>query len=291
MALSLTQAPPLQPSPYMIVAKTFLKNLSNQITAYEPAEAEQIAFLVLNTYFNISRTDIHQGVQVPQKQVPTTLIDRINTHEPIQYILGHTYFCDLKISVNAYTLIPRPETEELVQYAVKTQPNQVLDLGTGSGCIAIAIAAACPQASVHAVDISPEALSTARANALSNAVNITFHEKSILDFNWDSDMFFDLIVSNPPYVLDAEKKQMAANVLEYEPHLALFVPDIDPLLFYKAIANIALEILKPGGKIMLEINQAFGPQTLALFQNQHFCKQQIQEDFYGKPRFVFAERI
>ncbi len=275
----------------MVSAKDLLATLKSQITAYESSEAEQIAFLILSHYFNISRSDLHMGLEVSEELLPKDIINRVNTQEPIQYIIGETYFCDLKIAVNQHTLIPRPETEELVQYAIKSQPSTVLDLGTGSGCIAIAIAKACPQATVHAVDISPLALETARANALTNHVNVQFHQKSMLDFHWASEQFFDLIVSNPPYVMEAEKKQMANNVLNFEPHLALFVPDTDPLLFYKSIEDIASRHLKPGGKVMLEINQNLGAETMALFQNQNFSEQQIQEDFYGKQRFVFAKRV
>ncbi len=275
----------------MVAAKDLLATLKFQITAYESSEAEQIAFLMLNHFFHVSRSDLHAGAYVSEEILPLDIIARVNSHEPIQYILGETYFCDLKIAVNEHTLIPRPETEELVQYALKTQPTAVLDLGTGSGCIAIAIAKACPNANVHALDISLHALEIAQENAAANNVKVQFHQKSILDFKWHSNQLFDLIVSNPPYVMDSEKRQMAINVLDFEPHLALFVPYNDPLLFYRSIANIASNYLKPGGNVMLEINQALGSETLALFQNENFSEQVIQEDFYGKQRFVFSKRV
>jgi release factor glutamine methyltransferase len=290
-ALSLTQGTSLLNLNQMTNVKILFDNLKSRITAHSPEEADQIVFIILSAYYRVNRIDISMGVEIDERLLPTNIIDRINAHEPVQYVLGQTNFCDVFIRVNPHVLIPRPETEELVFHAIKTKPKTVLDLGTGSGCIPIAIAQACPQAEVYAVDVSEDALNVARLNAYLNEQKVEFLNKDILNFEWDTDTTFDLIISNPPYVKASEIKDMDSLVVDNEPHLALFVPDNDPLMFYKKIVTVGEKYLKKGGKIMVEINSALGKETLSLFQNSSYSKAVLKKDFYGKDRFVFAERI
>jgi release factor glutamine methyltransferase len=274
----------------MTNAKILFESLKNKITAHPPEEADEITFIILSAYYRVSRIDISMGVEVDERLLPTNIIDRINAHEPVQYVLGQTNFCDVFIRVNPHVLIPRPETEELVLHAIKTKPKTVLDLGTGSGCIPIAIAKAFPQAEIYAVDVSEDALNVARLNAYLNEQKVEFLNKDILNFDWETDTTFDLIISNPPYVKASEIKDMDSLVVDNEPHLALFVPDNDPLLFYKKIVAVGEKYLKKGGNIMVEINSALGKETLSLFQNSSYSNAVLKKDFYGKDRFVFAER-
>jgi release factor glutamine methyltransferase len=289
-ALSLTLDTTLLNRNVMTNAKIIFDEYKSRITAHPPEEANQIAFTILNTYYRISRLDIYKGVEIDERFLPADIIDRVNAHEPIQYVLGQTNFCDVFIRVNPHVLIPRPETEELVLHAIKYKPKTVLDLGTGSGCIPIAIAHACPQAQVYGVDVSEEALNVARLNAYLNEQKVEFLNKDILNFEWETDTTFDLIISNPPYVKASEIKEMDPHVTDHEPHLALFVPDCDPLVFYKKIAVVGEKYLQKGGKIMVEINSALGKETLALFQTPTYSNAVLEKDFYGKDRFVFAER-
>lgn len=207
---------------------------------------------------------------------------------PIQYILGKTEFCGVSLHVDENVLIPRPETEDIVDKAVELcqAPRRILDLCTGSGCLAIALAGKFPQAEVVAVDVSEKALSVARENARNLDLKIGFRNMDISRhcvFNGK----FDLIVSNPPYVRNSEKAQMHGNVLEYEPHIALFVDDDDPLRFYRYIAEIARGFLSPDGLLMVEINEAFGPETMKLFSGSGF-EESLLKDFNGKDRFVLC---
>jgi release factor glutamine methyltransferase len=270
--------------------KILSQNLKNKITSYPEEEAAEIVFIILSAYYRVNRIHVSMGVEVDERLLPDNIIDRINAREPVQYVLGQTNFCDVFIRVNPHVLIPRPETEELVFHAIKTKPKTVLDLGTGSGCIPIAIAQACPQATVYGVDVSEEALNVARLNAYLNEQKVEFLNKDILNFEWETDTTFDLIISNPPYVKASEIKDMDALVVDNEPHLALFVPDNDPLVFYKKIVTVGEKYLKKGGKIMVEINSSLGNETLLLFQNPSYKKAVLKKDFYGKDRFVFAER-
>jgi release factor glutamine methyltransferase len=266
--------------------------LRKAIIVHTPEEADQIAFIILSSYYYISRTDLFLNQEVDETYLPNNLVTRINAYEPIQYVLGQTEFCGNVIRVNPDVLIPRPETEELVGYVLNAAPKKVLDLATGSGCIAISIAKANPDSEVIGIDISQKALDLASLNGyLNERKNLKFEKADILNFDPSFDFQFDALVSNPPYVLEAEKASIEKHVLEFEPHLALFVPDNCPLLFYKKIVEIALKYLKPSGKIFLEINAAFGAETLALFENSNFKNAVIEKDFNGKDRFVFAERI
>lgn len=215
--------------------------------------------------------------------------------KPIQYILGNTTFCDIPINVTPATLIPRPETEEIVYNIIEKEkhlaPKNILDICTGSGCIAIALSKAINNSQVYATDISVEAIKIAQSNAKTNLCNINFAISDILKIdNPFDETKFDIIVSNPPYVRDMEKAQMHCNVLDYEPHLALFVPDNNPLIFYKSIALFATKYLNPDGRLYLEINEELGNETIALLEKQGY-NAQLHQDFLGKNRMIIAQKI
>lgn len=219
-------------------------------------------------------------------------VERLKRYEPIQYILGAAEFDGMRLVVDARALIPRPETAELVSLVAESvAPDAaVLDIGTGSGCIAVSLAKRLPQAKISAYDVSPEALTLAAENARNQNVTIDFRQMDILhEVPADAPMF-DAIVSNPPYVTDSERASMEANVLDYEPALALFVPDDDPLLFYRAIADFAWTHLSIGGRLFFEINHRFGAATAALLQSKGFDKVSVLRDTFGKERFVVARK-
>lgn len=213
--------------------------------------------------------------------------------KPIQYIIGSTEFCNLTLSVSPHTLIPRPETAELVYLIAdkekERQPQYILDLCTGSGCIAIALAKAFPAAKVFASDISAEAMAVAKKNAECNKAEVSFVIADILREENPAGESYDIIVSNPPYVREMEKVMMNRNVLDYEPHIALFVPDGDPLMFYRHIAEFASKHLRTGGKLYLEINEALGNETAALLEKQGY-RPIIHKDSFGKDRMIEASK-
>lgn len=213
--------------------------------------------------------------------------------KPIQYIIGSTEFCNLTLSVSPHTLIPRPETAELVYLIAdkekERQPQYILDLCTGSGCIAIALAKAFPAAKVFASDISAEAMAVAKKNAECNKADVSFVIADILREENPAGESYDIIVSNPPYVREMEKVMMNRNVLDYEPHIALFVPDGDPLMFYRHIAEFASKHLRTGGKLYLEINEALGNETAALLEKQGY-RPIIHKDSFGKDRMIEASK-
>ena len=214
-------------------------------------------------------------------------------HKPIQYITGTAYFHDLVLKVDPSVLIPRPETEELVKWVANDFKNvsglKILDIGTGSGCIVLALGRLLADPVLTAIDISQSALDLASLNAESCSIKVEFIQKDILDEKGWSDMEnFDLIVSNPPYVREFEKSRMQANVLDYEPHLALFVPDQDPLLFHRAIAKVAQLKLAPSGKLYLEINESLGREIILLLQEEGFTDIMLKKDMQGKDRMIRA---
>lgn len=220
-------------------------------------------------------------------------LEDLKNYRPIQHIIGHTDFCHCRIAVGPDVLVPRPETEEMVGWIVSEITNQkpeikILDLCTGSGCIAIALKKAFPQAEVMAVDVSEKALKMATENAENNGTPITFFQSDVLIPDFGSQLsVFDVIVSNPPYVMERERPQMRRNVVDYDPALALFVPDDDPLRFYKAIANIAKQHLAAGGLLAVEINEALADDTCTLLRGDGFHPV-VHCDFRGKPRWVGA---
>lgn len=216
-------------------------------------------------------------------------VGELQKHIPYQYVLGYTDFCSLRFEVNSATLIPRPETEELVywilsRYKSKNDPISILDVGTGSGCIAISLAQHLPNSTVYALDNSSEALDIAKLNAQKHAVNVLFECADMRLFK--SKVKYDIIVSNPPYVKELEKKKMKENVLLYEPHQALFVPNHDPLIYYKALAQLAKDYLKSTGGIYAELNEKLSAEVADLFTP--FAKVELRDDFHGKPRMISA---
>ncbi len=218
---------------------------------------------------------------------------RLKLEEPVQYILGKAYFRDIELRVNKHVLIPRPETEELVEWVIgesKTQNSEfnILDIGAGSGCIAISLAKAFPNAQVFAMDISKGTLDVARQNAMTNQVDIHFMEADILNPELTLDHKFEIIVSNPPYVRELEKVEMRNNVAKYEPHRALFVSDEDPLLFYSAIVQFAKKHLKPKGGLFLEINQYLSSESKELMLENDFGQVELRKDIFGNFRMLKA---
>lgn len=219
------------------------------------------------------------------------IVERLQRFEPIQYILGETEFYGLPFTVNQDVLIPRPETEELVELILnenKESKPRILDIGTGSGCIAVSLQKHIHESSVTAWDISEKALAVAALNSKSNSVNVTFNQVDILS-DYPTNHSFDIIVSNPPYVLVSEKTDMHANVLEYEPHTALFVADNNPLLFYNRIADVAIQLLTDGGKLYFEINRAKGQETIKMLENKKFSEIRLIKDISGNDRMVRAQ--
>jgi release factor glutamine methyltransferase len=274
----------------MANSKAVFNNLKSQLINVDPDEAHAIGLLLMEKFCGVSLTGILAEKEIEPFDF-SSLVERINSHEPIQYILGEADFFGRKFAVNRHTLIPRPETELIIHEVLRTKIKEpvILDVGTGSGCIAISLAKEIPGATISAVDISTGALEVAKENARKHHASLTFISSDFLKTDLDVEPL-DWIVSNPPYVRELEKKAMERNVLNFEPHNALFVPDNDPLLFYKAIATKGKTLLKPSGKIAVEINAQFGPEVKKLFDDLGFIKTKIIKDLDGKDRIVCAER-
>lgn len=267
----------------------------NELNSLYPREEIQIFFYLLTEEFiglKKFETALELRKEISEtalKKYKEALID-LKKEVPIQYILGKTFFYGLDFKMNSTVLIPRPETEELVDWIVGSankKPLKILDIGTGSGCIAIALAKNLSKSEVYAIDISKSALNTARENAELNGVNVNFLEADILK-TVNIEEHFDIIVSNPPYVLVSEKALMKKNVLEYEPHKALFVENNDPLLFYERITKFAVRNLKEGGLLFFEINESKGKETQQLLKNNGFRNVELKQDFLGKDRMIKA---
>lgn len=263
--------------------------------AYPEGEVRAFVRILFEEWMHYSTVDIYMRAD---SEVPPFVVEkmrhavqRLLRHEPIQHIVGVAHFHGHRFAVSKHTLIPRPETEQLVDMIVDRNQDVpdlcVLDIGTGSGCIACSLARALRFAEVHAFDISQPALDLAAENARNLGVKVAFHHVDILNAVPQPQQFH-IIVSNPPYICMHEQKLMEDNVLRYEPHSALFVPDNDPLLFYRAIARYASVALKPGGKLYFEINAAYGNDTAKLLSNFHFADIEVVRDFYGRDRFVSA---
>lgn len=271
---------------------------------YGAGEARAMAFILLEDAFGLSRTDIYAGkVKNFSEQDALRLqniLQRLLTGEPLQYVLGSALFCGLRFAVSPATLIPRPETEELVEWADSLMPAlaerqtgdapALLDAGTGTGCIAITLACRHPQFRVSAWDLSPEALGVARQNAATHKVQVDFALHDLLT-EQPAPSSLNLIVSNPPYVCQRERADMEAHVLEHEPALALFVPDDDPLRFYRALERIGRHALRPGGWLLMEINRAYGNETAALFAAPHWTNTQLRPDSFGNCRMVGTQKL
>lgn len=263
---------------------------------YLPEEVNKLSVMILESVTQFSQAKILTNKNTIlsdiQHEKIRLIVERLKKHEPIQYILGETEFYGLNFDVNIYTLIPRQETEELVDWIITDVENsspRILDIGTGTGCIAISLAKNLPTSFVKAFDVSVEALKTANINAKKNQVQVDFCEFDMLKKQECFNEKFDVIVSNPPYVCEKEKEEMKDNVLKYEPHLALFVPDSEPLLFYRAIALFAKNHLNVGGSLYFEINRAFGNETSNMLKEFGFSKIQLRKDLCGNDRMIKAQ--
>ena len=262
----------------------------------EEQEIESFFFILTEYLHNLKRVDValNPNFELSDAEVEkwNTILADLQQEKPIQYITGEAWFYGLQFEVNENTLIPRPETEELVEWIIESQKSkfqsqklEILDIGTGTGCIPISLKLNLPQANVSAIDVSEQALDVAKRNAASNKVEINFILANILEVK-DLNQHFDIIVSNPPYVRNLEKEEIKKNVLEYEPHLALFVEDTDALLFYRKIAQLALKNLTPNGLLFFEINQYLGKETVELLQNLGFKNIELKKDIYGNNRMI-----
>ena len=263
---------------------------------YDAGEAESFFYLILEEKNQLKRIDLalHTDLVFSEGEIViwNSILEQLKLEIPIQYLLGKTSFYGLDFEVNKSVLIPRPETEELVEWIIESQKSKVenqkiriLDIGTGSGCIAISLAKNILNAQVFAVDVSEKALATAQKNAENNAVNVSFIHLNILEME-DLPQQFDIIVSNPPYVRNLEKKEIKKNVLENEPHLALFVADNDALIFYKKIAQLAQKNLAKNGQLFFEINQYLGDEMIDLLEKMNFKNIELRKDIYGNDRMI-----
>ncbi|OYU65245.1 MAG: protein-(glutamine-N5) methyltransferase, release factor-specific [Cytophagaceae bacterium BCCC1] len=277
----------------MLDLKTEYKRCCEQVKAYEPSEAKEIVFMVFNELLGVTKNDLIASKSISKEQLSgmDDIIKRVNNFEPIQYILGKTWFYEHEFFVNENVLIPRPETEELVQKAISLSPKSVLDLGTGSGCIAISTALGLKHAKVFAIDISENALDISKTNNENLNANVNIQKADILNFESPfGEQKFDLILSNPPYVKENEMPEMRSNVLNFEPHLALFVSNNDPLIFYKKIAGIGQAFLEDKGHVLVEINSYLGQETCDVFTNAGYSKVELIQDFFEKDRMVLAKK-
>ncbi len=288
----------------MKVPSNLVKDIRNYYceqlcSIYDKDEANAMILILLDHYFNIDRIKIalEPQLRLSESEMLTFhfAVKDLLKNKPIQYIIGETEFCDLKFKVNENTLIPRPETSELVMKIVNRQQTadsrqlSILDIGTGSGCIAISLAKHLSNSQVYALDISDKALEVAKENATNNNSDITFIHDDILSLRNNIETKFDIIVSNPPYVRELEKADMRENVLNWEPHNALFVNDNDPLVFYRNILEFAKTHLKENGEVWFETNEYLGKEMTDLCHEMGFHNIEIFEDFRGKER-IFSIR-
>ncbi|WP_445720299.1 peptide chain release factor N(5)-glutamine methyltransferase [Flavobacterium sp.] len=280
-----------------------LKNIQDE------QEIESFFFILTEYLHNLKRVDValNPNFELSDEEVDkwNAILAELLQEKPIQYITGEAWFYGLQFEVNENTLIPRPETEELVEWILNSPithyplPITILDIGTGTGCIPISLKANLPQANVSAIDVSVKALAVAKKNAQSNKVEVNFIEANILEVE---DLFklpsaishnpssYNIIVSNPPYVRNLEKQEIKKNVLDFEPHLALFVEDTDALLFYRKIAQLALKNLSPNGLLFFEINQYLGKETVELLKNLGFKNIGLKKDIYGNDRMIRCKK-
>ena len=264
-------------------------------------EIEALIFFTFNECLGFTKNEIKTNADQLIKKEDADRIKNIVTqlkqHKPIQYIIGSTEFYGIKLKVNEHVLIPRPETEELVDIIIKDHSqtlianHTILDIGTGSGCIAIALKKNIPTATVAAIDISEKAIDQAKQNAKLNNVTINFLQQDVLKSFSHADIKYNIIVSNPPYICHSEKRKMDKNVLDHEPNIALYVPDEDALLFYKAITNFAINHLEHGGKLYFEINEKYGDGVTDLLIKRGFNNVILRKDMSGKERMVIATKI
>ena len=264
--------------------------ITSLLHLYTENEAKAMAYRCLDLGWDCSATDILMEKPVEISVEWDAKLGRLQSGEPLQYVMEFEFFRDRKFMVSPDTLIPRPETEELVMKILPLieKQHRVLDVGTGSGCIAVTLSIE-TDASIFAWDISEGALDIAKKNAKLLGAQVSFRCQDIFEWEHTRDTW-DFIVSNPPYVLDQEKNEMSLNVLDFEPHLALFVPDLDPLKFYQTLGTFAWSRLNPGGWLAVEINRAYGLETQKLFGQIGFSTTELHKDFKGNDRFVLAQK-
>ena len=273
---------------------TYIRQSLQEI--YPPEEVKALSMLICCDMLGLDALDIYMGKDIilsecKQRELEN-IIFRLQKNEPIQYIRGFAEFDGRRFKVAPGVLIPRPETVELVELVARenTDACRLLDIGTGSGCIAISLDKRLPDAKVEAWDISEEALAIAYTNNKELKAEVMFLQRDVLSDDWEKTPSFDVIVSNPPYVTEAEKNGMDANVLDWEPELALFVPDDDPLRFYRRIADLGRELLLPEGRLYFEINQAYGRETAHMLEMKQYRDVRVIKDIFGKDRIVTANR-
>lgn len=266
---------------------------------YDTREAANIANWLIEDATGFTKIDriVHKDfiLSVEQQTAITKWGEALNQGQPVQYVLGYCYWGNMQLKVNAHVLIPRPETEELAAWIVKSVRKDssltIADIGTGSGCIPIYLKKHLPQGEVYAIDVDANALQVAQANALAQQTTIHFKQLDALRANdWQVLPELDVLVSNPPYVLQSEAETMMPHVLHHEPHLALFVPDTNPLLFYQAIATQGLHYLKQDGWLFFEINEQYAAETVALLQKLGYTDIVVQQDMQGKNRMLRARK-
>ena len=264
---------------------------------YSDSEALALAKMLLVEVFGFSSLELYGGkdkeFSEKHRSVLNEMIRRLQKNEPIQYIIGIESFFGLTFEVNPNVLIPRPETQELVSWIIEDYQSdefiRILDIGTGSGCIPISLAKQLSKAEVESWDISEGALEVASRNCERNGVKVLFRQKDILKAAPEGDLY-DVIVSNPPYITNKEKTDMEANVLDWEPSLALFVPDEDPLLFYRKIAQLGCDMLKERGSLYFEINRAYGEETILMLNELGYAQIELKKDSWGNDRMIKAKR-
>ena len=280
--------------PFMNITASYIRRELQDY--YTPQEAGNLSRLICCEILGQSVVDYYLGKDITlsakAEQELQSLLRRLRNFEPIQYILGEARFLGRTFQVASGVLIPRPETEELVEIMLKeiSSTSRVLDIGTGSGCIAATLAKELPGAQVTAWDVSEEALAIAAANSLALQVPVCFEQRDVLTYIPGVTERYDVIVSNPPYVTEAEKQDMERNVLDWEPSLALFVPDADPLRFYRRISVLGLEILEPDGKLYFEINRTFGEDIVLMMRELGYRFVRLQKDISHNDRFVIAQK-
>lgn len=281
----------------MNIKETYQKFIHQLQTIYPEGEANGIARIVFEDEFKLYDFSSEKEF-LPQNDVRLNeILERLLKHEPVQYILGEADFYGYKFKVNEYVLIPRQDTEELVYFiknTVKSISNKnvikLLDVGTGSGCIPITLKKIFPEIEIHALDISEDALRLAKKNANNLEAEITFYQKNILnEAEWGSLPVFDIIVSNPPYIPHREAHLMPENVKQFEPHLALFVGDENPLIFYEKIANFAKRNLNDNGFLFFETNEFNAKEVMEMLNNKTFTKCDLEQDMEGKDRMIRAQ--
>jgi len=274
--------------------KLYYNNLIYKLTKiYPEIEAKSISFIVFEHLLNYNKIEFfeNQNTNFPPEKINklNEIEQRLLNFEPVQYILESTEFYNLNFYLNKNVLIPRSETEELVDLIIKENSNtnkSIIDIGTGSGCIAISIKNNIKSANVYATDVSEDALLVAKQNAKSNKINVHFIKDDILNSQIDSELKFDIVVSNPPYIPLSEKNKLNKNVTDFEPHLALFTPADDPLIFYKKIAEFSCKHLVDNGNLYVEVHENFAKDVMLLFESYGYNEVKIINDMNNKPRFV-----